>query len=103
MRDALNSSGRAIFYSLCDGHDRGVAKWSGPIGNSWRTTKDIRDDWFDMISECISVHHLPVNTLHVDTLHVDTLHVDTLHVDTLHVDTLHVDTLHVDTRGHLTC
>ena len=27
-----------------------MAKWSGPIGNSWRTTKDIRDDWKDMIS-----------------------------------------------------
>ena len=50
MRDALNATKRPIFYSLCDGGQEGVAKWSGPIGNSWRTTKDIRDDWNDMMS-----------------------------------------------------
>jgi alpha-galactosidase len=50
MRDALNATKRPIFYSLCDGGQEGVAKWSGPIGNSWRTTKDIRDDWNDMMN-----------------------------------------------------
>lgn len=73
MRDALNETGRSIFYSLCEWYPvliniladsffflssnllgcnfaaaRGVddpALWAGKVGNSWRTTDDINDSW----------------------------------------------------------
>jgi len=68
MGDALNASGRPIFYSLCgkfwrkkqerkiqililieQGTDL-VSLWAGKVGNSWRTTHDIRDEWQSMIN-----------------------------------------------------
>ncbi|UJR16594.1 hypothetical protein I4U23_003494 [Adineta vaga] len=49
MRDALNASGRAIFYSLCGGVTVNDA-WPPNVGNSWRTTNDIQDNWFSMIN-----------------------------------------------------
>jgi alpha-galactosidase len=46
MRDALNHTGRPIVFSLCEW---GTAKpwlWAGEgIGNLWRTTGDITDQW----------------------------------------------------------
>ncbi|CAF4939065.1 unnamed protein product [Rotaria sp. Silwood1] len=48
MRDALNATGRPIFFSLCGGvskHDL----WPPTVGNSWRTTDDIQDNWNSMI------------------------------------------------------
>jgi alpha-galactosidase len=46
MRDALNHTGRPITFSLCEW---GTAKpwlWAGEgIGNLWRTTGDITDQW----------------------------------------------------------
>jgi len=50
MRDALNKTGRPIFYSLCEWGDQDPATWAGPVGNSWRTTGDISDNWESMIS-----------------------------------------------------
>ena len=49
MRDALNATGRPLFYSLCDGGQDNPAEWGPKVGNSWRTTHDIRDDWDSMI------------------------------------------------------
>jgi len=49
MRDALNKSGRAIFYSMCEWGDDDPAKWAKEVGNSWRTTGDISDSWQSMI------------------------------------------------------
>ena len=49
MGDALKNSGRNIFYSLCNWGDDDVVKWGKSIGNSWRTTKDIKDNWKSMI------------------------------------------------------
>jgi hypothetical protein len=69
MRDALNASGRPIFYSMCGmfyeliifliifyqmicmiewGVDK-PALWAANVGNSWRTTGDIRDTWKSML------------------------------------------------------
>ncbi|XP_009609462.1 alpha-galactosidase 3-like [Nicotiana tomentosiformis] len=45
MRDALNATGRTIFYALCEWGVDEPAKWAGKIGNSWRTTDDINDTW----------------------------------------------------------
>ena len=49
MRDALNETGREIFYSLCNWGLDDVVKWGKNVGNSWRTTKDIKDNWKSMI------------------------------------------------------
>jgi len=48
MRDALNSTGRQIFYSLCEWGQDDPALWAGKVGNSWRTTDDITDTWQSM-------------------------------------------------------
>ncbi|XP_025802327.1 alpha-galactosidase 3 isoform X2 [Panicum hallii] len=48
MRDALNSTGRQIFYSLCEWGQDDPALWAGKVGNSWRTTDDITDTWKSM-------------------------------------------------------
>ncbi|KAL3717914.1 hypothetical protein ACJRO7_003101 [Eucalyptus globulus] len=48
MRDALNATGRTIFYSLCEWGVDDPALWAGKVGNSWRTTDDINDSWVSM-------------------------------------------------------
>ncbi|XP_073305892.1 alpha-galactosidase 3 [Primulina huaijiensis] len=48
MRDALNATGREIFYSLCEWGVDDPALWAGKVGNSWRTTDDINDSWASM-------------------------------------------------------
>ncbi|KAL8552320.1 hypothetical protein ACS0TY_001135 [Phlomoides rotata] len=48
MRDALNATGRPIFYSLCEWGVHDPALWAGKVGNSWRTTDDINDSWASM-------------------------------------------------------
>uniref|UniRef100_A0A1J3GUB1 Alpha-galactosidase n=1 Tax=Noccaea caerulescens TaxID=107243 RepID=A0A1J3GUB1_NOCCA len=48
MRDALNATGRSIFYSLCDWGVDDPALWAKEVGNSWRTTDDINDTWASM-------------------------------------------------------
>jgi alpha-galactosidase len=50
MRDALNKTGRAIFYSLCQRGEEDVPTWGKDVGNSWRTTGDIGDNWNSMVS-----------------------------------------------------
>lgn len=49
MQEALNITGRPIFYSLCEWGVDNPATWAPEVGNSWRTTKDIQDDWGAMI------------------------------------------------------
>lgn len=49
MRDALNATGRPIFFSMCEWGVNDPAKWAGKVGNSWRTTGDISDSWSSMI------------------------------------------------------
>ena len=49
MRDALNKTGRPIFYSICDWGFSNPTSWAQPIGNSWRTTMDIMNHWWSVI------------------------------------------------------
>jgi len=50
MRDALNMSGRAIFFSMCEWGVEDPATWAPDVGNSWRTTGDISDNFNSMVS-----------------------------------------------------
>jgi len=45
MRDALNKTGRPIFYSICNWGNAKVWEWGEKVGNSWRTTGDITDSF----------------------------------------------------------
>jgi len=45
MRDALNKSGRPIFFSMCEWGDEDPSSWAQSVGNSWRTTGDISATW----------------------------------------------------------
>ena len=40
MHDALNKTGRPIFFSMCEWGQFWPEKWAAPIANSWRTTGD---------------------------------------------------------------
>jgi len=50
MRDALNATGRPIFFSMCEWGVDDPATWAPAVGNSWRTTPDISDSWASMTS-----------------------------------------------------
>lgn len=50
MSKALLNSGRPIFFSLCEWGQEDPATWAPKIGNSWRTTGDIKDNWNSMTS-----------------------------------------------------
>ncbi|KAJ4961281.1 hypothetical protein NE237_021191 [Protea cynaroides] len=50
MSKALLKSGRAIFLSLCEWGQEDPATWAPSLGNSWRTTGDIEDNWESMSS-----------------------------------------------------
>lgn len=49
MRDALNRTGRPIFYSACEWGELLPGLWFRSIANSWRTTGDIMDIWLSML------------------------------------------------------
>lgn len=49
MRDALNATGRSILYSLCEWGEDDPATWAASVGNSWRTTGDIKDFWTSVL------------------------------------------------------
>ncbi|PUZ70060.1 hypothetical protein GQ55_2G194500 [Panicum hallii var. hallii] len=48
MSKALLNSGRDIFFSLCEWGVNDPATWASGVGNSWRTTGDIQDNWGSM-------------------------------------------------------
>ncbi|XP_077240164.1 alpha-galactosidase 1-like isoform X2 [Tasmannia lanceolata] len=50
MTRALMNAGRQIFFSLCEWGDMHPALWGAKVGNSWRTTNDIADNWESMVS-----------------------------------------------------
>ncbi|GLT96588.1 hypothetical protein SLE2022_141980 [Rubroshorea leprosula] len=50
MTRALRNAGCPIFFSLCEWGDMHPAEWGAPVGNSWRTTNDIHDNWDSMVS-----------------------------------------------------
>jgi len=49
MRDALNKTGRPIFFSLCEGGIERPWEWAKDVGNSWRTTEDIQNNWYSVM------------------------------------------------------
>ncbi|WP_225992811.1 carbohydrate-binding protein [Actinomadura rudentiformis] len=54
MRDALANTGRPITYSICEWGRTGpprVWEWGKDVGNLWRTTGDISDNWTSMIGK----------------------------------------------------
>lgn len=50
MRNALNKTGSRIFFSMCEWGVESPATWASPVGNSWRTTGDIFDNWKSFVS-----------------------------------------------------
>ncbi|AHH96213.1 NPCBM/NEW2 domain-containing protein [Kutzneria albida] len=50
MHDALAATGRPILYSLCEWGENKPWTWAKDVGNSWRTTGDISDNWGSMLS-----------------------------------------------------
>jgi len=51
MRDALNKTGRPIFYSMGEWGVESPWLWAEDVGNSWRTDGDISDNW-DSLLRC---------------------------------------------------
>ncbi|KAI8853988.1 glycoside hydrolase superfamily [Chytridium lagenaria] len=45
MRDALNATGRPIYYSLCNWGESRSWEYGMELGNAWRTTGDICDSY----------------------------------------------------------
>ena len=50
MRDALLNSGRPILYSMCQWGRDSVWTWGKPVGNSWRMSGDIQNNWNSVAS-----------------------------------------------------
>jgi alpha-galactosidase len=62
MRDALRNTGRPIVYSICEWGRTGpprVWEWGKNVGNLWRTTGDISDNWTSMIGKAQANRVLP--------------------------------------------
>jgi alpha-galactosidase len=49
MRDALNATGRPIYYSICNWGVYNPWKWGASTGNSWRTSDDISANWLSIV------------------------------------------------------
>jgi alpha-galactosidase len=45
MRDALKATGRPIAYSICEWGNFNPSSWAPDVGNLWRTTGDITNNW----------------------------------------------------------
>ncbi len=50
MRDALQSTGRPIVYSICEWGTSQPWTWATDVGQLWRTTGDISDTWSSLRS-----------------------------------------------------
>ena len=58
MRSALDHSGRRIVLSICEWGLNHPWDWAGPIGQLWRTTDDISDNWESVVRIAnASEHH----------------------------------------------
>ncbi|CAI5466688.1 unnamed protein product [Closterium sp. Yama58-4] len=49
MRNALEATGRDIFFSMCEWGQDDPSLWAYEVADSWRTTVDIGDSWRSMI------------------------------------------------------
>ncbi|CAI7882241.1 unnamed protein product [Closterium sp. NIES-54] len=45
MRNALEATGRDIFFSMCEWGQDDPSMWAFDVADSWRTTVDIGDSW----------------------------------------------------------
>ena len=45
MRDALAATGRPIVFAICEWGSTQPWRWAPSVGNLWRTTNDIGDNW----------------------------------------------------------
>ncbi|HYN95256.1 MAG TPA: NPCBM/NEW2 domain-containing protein [Pilimelia sp.] len=45
MREALDKTGRAIVYAICEWGQSQPWTWAADVGDLWRTTGDISDNW----------------------------------------------------------
>jgi alpha-galactosidase len=50
MRDALARSGRDIVFSMCEWGVDSPWEWAAGVGNLWRTTGDIANNWTSMLA-----------------------------------------------------
>jgi alpha-galactosidase len=50
MRDALAATGRKILFSICSWGQDNVWTWGAGVGNSWRTTGDIANNYNSMLN-----------------------------------------------------
>lgn len=61
MRDALNATGRPIYFSMCEWGIREPWKWANAYANSWRILPDIKVDWpwiETIIEQLLRISHL---------------------------------------------
>ena len=49
MSEELQKQSHKIFYSICNWGEDNVTEWGKEVGNSWRTTGDISDNWATML------------------------------------------------------
>lgn len=49
MHNALKATGRPIVFSICEWGQESPWEWAPKLGNLWRTTGDIRDNWKSMM------------------------------------------------------
>ncbi|MFB7600605.1 NPCBM/NEW2 domain-containing protein [Streptomyces sp. NPDC056160] len=59
MADALKATGRPIVYSICEWGSNKPWLWAKGVGDLWRTTSDISDNWGSMLS--IMKQNLPLD------------------------------------------
>ncbi|MEU4222353.1 RICIN domain-containing protein [Actinoplanes sp. NPDC026623] len=50
MRDALAATGRPIVFAICEWGENQPWRWAPSVGNSWRTTGDIEDNWGSVLN-----------------------------------------------------
>ncbi|KAI9343102.1 Melibiase family protein [Obelidium mucronatum] len=58
LRDALNATGRPMNYALCSWGEVNIWEFGNELGNSWRTTLDIQDNWNSIMSIIRQNQHL---------------------------------------------
>ena len=59
MRNALNDTGRPIFYSICQWGRENSWQWAPAVGNAWRTTGDITPTWHSIRANFWKSQKLP--------------------------------------------
>lgn len=50
MRDALQRTQKPIFFSMCQWGQDKVWEWGASVGNSWRMSGDITNNWASVVS-----------------------------------------------------